>query len=601
MPQPRRFAMVLVIALLATTAFATGLEGVAAAPNPAVCTPGHLPTMWEDENHPPTTVRVLRKTGPNKGHVETVDLWTYVGVVLKTEYSGNVMPAPYMQIGALTVKQYAWYYAMHWRGGKVTFSVDNGDGTFTTTTECYDLYDTTQDQLYRPEKADPNNPGAWLPANQPTATNLKAMRETWHLSMRKWQNTKNKSRIFLSGYRAGTKQPCGTDGDGFKVYQKSLRDCANKGLSLEETLREYFEPNLLLVDGREHDIVDDQNWRGDLGLLVANGGDTQWRLYQGTGDSFNGGPTGTFNGLNFSSVLGYGVAQFDSADANGANDNKLLADLVLLTNNDKLKVAQANGDGFDSPSTYDTPSGAQRLLVGDFDGDMTDDVGIMTAPEAGTATLWVMRRLGGGSFDDAVNWWSGALDLSDSAVFVAAADVNGDDMADIVTRDATGNYLAATSLASCADMTVWGSCPPSAVGVGALGDLATWLATPGSVPAGATNLIGDYDRDGRDDVIAVSNGANFKVMGMRAVGSGGFADPVQLHQAATPFAGVMPVAMDINVDGMVDLALVTKDGTGTDVHWLRTAERTANPATMNNTGGTPLNGGVNWAANPAAF
>lgn len=602
MPQPSRFALALVIALLATSAFAGTSHATTTALDPAAqCTPGHLPTMWDDETHPPTTVRVLRKTGPNKGHVETVGLWTYVGVVLKSEYSGNVMPAPYMHVGALTVKQYAWYYAMHWRGGKVSFTVDNGDGTFTTTTECFDLYDTTQDQLYRPEKADATNPGEWLPANQPTAVNLKAMRETWHLSMRKWQNKKNKSRIFLSGYRAGKKRPCGTDSDGFKVKQKSLKDCANKGLSLEEALREYFEPNLLLVDGRRHDIVDDHNWRGDLGLLVANGSDTQWRLYQGTADSFNAGPTGTFTGLNFSTVLGHGVAQFDPGDANGANDAKLLADLVLLMDNDKIKVARADGHGFGAVSTYDTPTGAQRLLVGDFDGDMLDDVGIMTTPEKGMATLWVMRRQVGGGFGDASSWWSGPLDVSDAAVFVAAADINGDDMADVVARDSSGNYLAAPSAASCTDLSMWGSCPASAVGTGALGELATWLAAPASVPAGATTLVGDYDRDGRDDVIAVSNGANFKVMGLRALASGGLADPLQLYQSASAFADVIPVSMDVNADGMVDVALMTKDGTGTDVHWLRTSERTANPATMSSTGGTPLSAGVNWAANPAAF
>ena len=601
MPQPRRFAMALVTALIAASSLASAPNiASAGGPDPnVICSAGQLPTMWADENHPPTSVRVLRSKGPDKGHVVTVNFWTYVATVLRAEY-GNQAVTPYMQVGALAVKQYAWYYAMNWRGWRVSFTVDNGDGTTTTTTECFDLKDTTVDQIYRPEKPDPNNPGEWLPNNIPVPANYKAMRETWHLSLRKWQSTKNKSRMFLSGYRSGTKQPCGTDSDGFRVYQKSLKDCSTKGLSLEETLHKYFEPKLLIVDGRRHDIVDDQNWRGDLGLLAANGNDIQWRLYTGTGDSFSAGPTGSFN-VNMSDVLGYAVAQFDGVDGNGADDAKMLADLVVLTAADKVKVARANGNGFDSMSTYDTPAGAERLVVGDFDGDLLDDVGVMTSPNAGTATLWVMRRQAGGGFDSAVEWWSGALNVDDPAVFVAGADVNGDDMTDVVARDANGNFLAATSMASCADMSVWGNCPPSAVGVGGLGEISTWLSAPGSVPAGATNLIGDYDRDGRDDLIAVINGANFKVMGMRALEGGGFADPTQLHQSGTPFAGVVPLAMDVNFDGMADLALVTKDGTGTDVHWLRTAERTANPATMNTTGATPLNGGVNWSADPRAF
>jgi hypothetical protein len=175
--------MALVSALLATSAFAGTPHTVTAAVDPAaVCSPEHMPTMWDDETHPPASVRVLRSKGPNAGHVETVNFWTYVGVVLRSEYSGNQMAFPYMQVGALAVKQYAWYYAMHWRGWKVTFTKTNEDGSTTTTTECFDLKDTTTDQIYRPEKPDPNNPGEWLPANQPSAFNLKAMRETWQVA-----------------------------------------------------------------------------------------------------------------------------------------------------------------------------------------------------------------------------------------------------------------------------------------------------------------------------------------------------------------------------------------------------------------------------------
>src|SRR5690349_22859439 len=42
----------------------------------------------------------------------------------------------------------SWYYAMHWRGGKVVTT--NEDGS--TTTECFDLKDGTGDQIYHPQK-----------------------------------------------------------------------------------------------------------------------------------------------------------------------------------------------------------------------------------------------------------------------------------------------------------------------------------------------------------------------------------------------------------------------------------------------------------------
>src|SRR5688500_12744845 len=81
MPQQRRVVWALALALLASllltgpTAIVLGAE-----PKPQC-------TGWTDELHPPPTVRVLRKYGPNAGRVEVVDFWKYVGTVLRTEYS----------------------------------------------------------------------------------------------------------------------------------------------------------------------------------------------------------------------------------------------------------------------------------------------------------------------------------------------------------------------------------------------------------------------------------------------------------------------------------------------------------------------------------
>ena len=54
-------------------------------------------------------------------------------------------------MGALAVKQYGWYYTMHWRGGSCQVT-NPDDGT--TTVECYDVKDGTLDQIYKPEKWD---------------------------------------------------------------------------------------------------------------------------------------------------------------------------------------------------------------------------------------------------------------------------------------------------------------------------------------------------------------------------------------------------------------------------------------------------------------
>src|SRR5688572_1792091 len=152
MPQPRRTAWALVAALFLATLALVGPTSVAfgATPTPTLC-PDGMPTMWTDDVHPPNTVRVLRNMGPLKGRVETVPMWKYVGTVVRAEYStGGTKPFPWMHVGALTVKQYAWYYAKMWRGGRVTYTNPNDPND--TITECYDLKDSTADQIYHPEK-----------------------------------------------------------------------------------------------------------------------------------------------------------------------------------------------------------------------------------------------------------------------------------------------------------------------------------------------------------------------------------------------------------------------------------------------------------------
>ena len=78
-----------------------------------------------------------------------------------------------------------------------------------TSTECYDVKDTTADQIYK-DLIWSTQTNAWVPKNTPTPSNLKAMRETWHMSMRKWIYKANKTRLFLSGYRSSHQMPCGS-------------------------------------------------------------------------------------------------------------------------------------------------------------------------------------------------------------------------------------------------------------------------------------------------------------------------------------------------------------------------------------------------------
>lgn len=598
MPQQRRAAWALVATLIATMSLAAPTFGVGGPggsalvvdPNEA-CSPDQMPTRWLDELHPPPTVRVLRSKGPTTGDVDVVDFWKYVGRVVRAEYSsGGDKPYPWMHIGALTVKQYAWYYAMNWRGGRVAKT--NPDGS--TTTKCFDLKDTTADQIYTDLKVDPNNPGAWIEANVPTPVNLKAMRETWHLTLRKWQADKNKSRLYLTGYRSGKQKPCGADSTGFKIYQKSLRDCGVKKLTFEEVLREYYEPGLI-VDTRGHDIVaDGGDWRGDLGVLVPGSGD--WRLFQSSSESFTAGPTGSFS--NLGPVLGQGVGNVDAADVSGQDDSKLLADLILLTDNGgnkKLLVARATGSGFAQPSSRDAPNASQKLVVADFNGDLLADAGLLSTVSQGVSKLQVMRANGAGGFSDPVDWWQGSLNLTTDVAM--AGDTNGDGKADLIMRHAAGLYSVATSRATCSDLTSWGLCPVAAVGAVGLTEATAWLTW---APANVKHVVGDYDRDGRDDLIAVVNDATVKVYGLRSnTGGTAFVDPQLLWSGNLSFAELLPLAMNVNPDGMADLALLMNQGSKTRVQWLRANERTTAPASMTLT--TPFDSTLDWNANNRPF
>jgi hypothetical protein len=196
--------------LLAAVLALTTLMGLPTVTPPPVAQAASVCTGWTSTRVPPSTIRVLRTA---TGQVQVVDFKTYVQVVMRVEWHTG-WPAAALQAGAMAVKQYGWYYTMHWRGG-------------TATGGCYDVRDDNNDQLYNPiYTADPNQ--------------VAAINATWTESA-----TKNGSFLMM-GYRPGSSVACGADADGFHLYQHSSLACANGGMTVDQILHVYFDPGLVL-------------------------------------------------------------------------------------------------------------------------------------------------------------------------------------------------------------------------------------------------------------------------------------------------------------------------------------------------------------------
>ncbi|MGH2408597.1 MAG: SpoIID/LytB domain-containing protein, partial [Candidatus Limnocylindrales bacterium] len=249
-------------------------------------------TGWKSSYTPPTTIRVLRSYGSASGSVQNVDFNAYVANVMAWEWP-YTWPTNALRLGAIAVKQYGWYYTMHYRGGT------SASGA------CYDVRDTTSDQIYRPE------------TRSPYASEKAAIAATWPLSVRRTNNGLT-GQFILTGYRSGSIWTCGAEQDGFRLFEKGVYDCARQGKTLEEIERIYYGSTLQPTDPGAHQIGD--SMFGDAAAIVPTKTGVDAYVRTSTGSAF-GSPAPTHINLADSSTLAR-----VSADVNGDG----LDDLVLL-------------------------------------------------------------------------------------------------------------------------------------------------------------------------------------------------------------------------------------------------------------------------------
>ena len=216
-PRPRPNAAVRIgLSAVIVASVLTAPEVTAPPPVEAACGTNH-----GSRTVPPRSIRVLRT---RTGRVQTVEFRRYVAMVMASGEWPTWMPSAALEAGAVATKQYAWYYAM--RG-------NHRSAYRTRSGACYDVRDDTMDQLYRPEWA------------KPTRKQYAAIDATWGLTLRK------KGRFFLTGYRAGSTRRCAADADGWKLYARSVMNCAQgRGWSRERIQNAYYGPNVQFVWAR---------------------------------------------------------------------------------------------------------------------------------------------------------------------------------------------------------------------------------------------------------------------------------------------------------------------------------------------------------------
>jgi hypothetical protein len=174
-------------------------------------------TGWKSTTVPPDYIRV----GRGDGSVDVVPFRKYVGVVSAREWP-YWLPTAARRVGAIAVKQYGWYFTM---AGNHRSGFVNSQG------KCFDVTDSTRDQLYKPEKTSVRR-ATW-----------RAVDYTWDVTLRK------NSNFFMTGYRYGTNVSCGADADGRLLYERSVADCARKGKSTYAILNKYISSLTVLEGG----------------------------------------------------------------------------------------------------------------------------------------------------------------------------------------------------------------------------------------------------------------------------------------------------------------------------------------------------------------
>lgn len=238
-----------------------------------------------------------------------------------------------------------------------------------------------------------------------------------------------------------------------------------------------------------------------------------------------------------------------SADFNGDGN----IDLVLASSDGlitALDIAYGNGKGgFGSTQTYYLATDADKIVVGDINGDGRSDI----VARSGAQTVDILLR-SGSSFSHTAN-----VDLGVAVTDLALADLNGDGRADLLHGTSSGGANVRVRLAD---------------GSGGFGAVSQTLSGSGTLSQVKT---GDFNADGHVDLVFANTTTQvFTFLGSSA---GTFSSGTTTTVSGA-FIGALSVG-DFNRDGWDDIAA----GSGSTIHLLTgNGDATFNVSKVSSTG-----------------
>jgi hypothetical protein len=462
----------------------------------------------------------------------TVDFKRYVRTVMAGEW-GPTHPRASLRAGAVAIKQYGWYFAIHWRGGR-----DPGG-------RCYDVVDTTRDQVYDPSR-------------YIYVIHAAVVDETWNTTLRKG------STFFMTGYRAGN-GICGSQEDDWHLMQRNASDCVRDlGESTETLLRRYYGTGLSVVDPGANDITGDGV--GDTTAVATDPTTGEVSATLVTSDAranqtiaADGGDPTIIALLADATVVGRG-----RIDLTGDRRTDVLQLLRDPNGTLRIQVMRSTGSGFATAATWWSsavqgpalPASGLHLVTGDFDNDGRGDAGLVQAvpgsaagvePITAPLTRLILLRSTGTGFRSATTWWRQSINLATSRFL--GAEASGDGRADLVILRPAIRGTATEALVARSTNT------------GGLRAPRVW-ATMFIRPSLLRAVAGDVNRDSRDDIVLARrrSGDLLSIVVLRATSSGSFVQSTWWTSTSFKWSGNRIATADVNRDGRADVVAYRNGG-----------------------------------------